>query len=258
MLIDSHCHLDRLDLTKYAGKLEGALQAAHTHGVEHMLCVCIDTDDFAALKKIADKYDHITLSAGVHPTERPSEVITAQNLLEFARDPKVVGIGETGLDYYRCQGDMSWQQQRFREHIYVAKDLKKPLIIHTRAAQADTIKILKEENAHEIGGVFHCFTETWEMAEQALDLNFYISFSGIVTFKNARELQEVALRVPLEKMLIETDSPYLAPVPHRGKPNEPAYVLHVAEFIAQLRNESFEKIAAQTTENFYALFHVNS
>src|SRR3990167_11174613 len=229
MLVDSHCHLNCLDLTPYQGELALAIQAAHDHGVSHLLCVCIDMEHFPEVLAIAKQYPNVQASVGLHPTERVGEEPTAERLIQLAYHSKVVAIGETGLDYYRCYGDMTWQQQRFRNHIRAARELKKPIIVHSRQAPEDTIRILKEEKANEVGGVMHCFTESWEMAKQAIDLNFYISFSGIVTFQNAKIVQQVAMNVPIERILIETDAPYLAPVPYRGKPNEPAYVKYVAE-----------------------------
>lgn len=257
MLVDSHCHLDQLDLTPYEGDLAKALAHATDQGIEHFLCVCITLKEFPNLITIANKYPHISITVGLHPNEQDIEAEPTQaDLVQLAQHPKIVGIGETGLDYYRSTGDIEWQQERFRQHIRAAKQLKKPLIVHTRQAKLDTIQILKEEDASSIGGVIHCFTEDWEMAKAALDLDFYISFSGIVTFRNATEIQEVAKKVPLTKMLIETDSPYLAPSPHRGKPNEPAYVRYVAEYIAELRGIEMEEVAKRTTENFFKLFKV--
>lgn len=254
MLVDSHCHLNRLDLTHHNGDLEAALAFARKQGVSQMLCVSVVLEDLPNMLTIARAHKNIYVSTGLHPTEPVSKEPSVEDLIALASDPLVIAIGETGLDYYRCEGDITWQQERFRTHIRAAKALNKPLIIHTREAQKDTIAIMREENAQDPQGVMHCFTETWEMAKQAMDLNFYISFSGIVTFKNAKELQEVAQKVPLDRMLIETDAPYLAPVPYRGKPNEPAYVRHVAEFIAALRGISFEEVAEKTTENFERLF----
>lgn len=253
-IVDSHCHLDRLDLTPYHGDLSLAIAAAQQQGVSHMLCVAIDLTNIAAVIAIAERYANVTASVGVHPTEELAEAVTVETLVNYARHPKVVAIGETGLDYYRLEGDLTWQQERFRTHIRAARQVNKPLIIHTRQARADTIAILQQEGAVEVGGVLHCFTEDWAMAQQALDLNFYISFSGIVTFKNALELKEIAQKVPLDKMLIETDAPYLAPVPFRGKSNEPAYVRYVAEYIAELRGIPVAELAEQTTENFFRLF----
>ncbi len=258
-LIDSHCHLDRCDFKSLGfDSLEGCITEAKSKGIVHMLCVCVDLKDFKAVRDLAEKYPEIiSCSVGAHPAD-PSDSDhpepTYEELLALAKDPLVIAIGETGLDYFHCKGDITWQQERFRTHIQVAKEVKKPLIIHTREAQADTLRILQEENAQEIGGVLHCFTETWEMAQSAMELGFYISFSGIVTFKNAKELQAVALKIPKEKLLIETDAPYLTPVPFRGKPNQPAYVRYVAEFLAELRSESLLDLAESTTANFERLF----
>jgi len=256
MIIDSHCHLDQLDLTAYNGNLDAAINAAKVKGVEHILNVCIDMENFPAVLSIAEQYDHVTASVGLHPNEQGGHDPSIDELVKLATHEKVVAIGETGLDYYRSEGAVEWQRERFRRHIAAAKQLKKPLIIHTRQAREDTIKIMQEEKVADIGGVMHCFSETWEMAQQAIELGFYISFSGIVTFKNARELHEVAIKTPLENMLIETDAPYLAPVPYRGKSNEPAYVHYVAERIAELKQVPYEKVAQQTTDNFYQLFGV--
>jgi TatD DNase family protein len=254
-LVDSHCHLDRLDLTPHEGELTRALAHAKELGVGHMLCVSITLENFPTVLEIAKSYPHISASVGLHPDEQGvSHEPSADDLIALAADPKVVAIGETGLDYYRCTGEVEWQRERFRQHIRAAKKTGKPLIVHTRQAKDDTMKILREEDASSIGGVMHCFTEDWAMATDALDLNFYISFSGIVTFKNATTVQEVASKVPLDKMLIETDSPYLAPIPFRGKSNEPAYVRHVAEYIANMRGVTLEKLAEKTTDNFFQLF----
>lgn len=248
MYVDSHCHLNMLD------DMEGALRYAKEQGVGHFLCVAVTLDDHKILKDISDKHANVYISVGLHPNENPEQVITVDDLLPLAGDSRVIAIGETGLDYYRVEGDKKWQQERFIQHIECARQLSKPLIIHTRQAKEDTIQLLREQDAQNVGGVMHCFTEDWQTASSALDLGFYISFSGIVTFKNATELQQVAKKVPLERMLIETDSPYLAPVPYRGKTNQPGYVCHVAEYIAALRGEALERIAQQTTENFFTLF----
>ena len=231
-LVDSHCHLDRLDLTPFDGKLE----------------------NYPDVKATADNHDFISASVGVHPNEQCGHDPSVDELVEIAQDSNIVAIGETGLDYFRSEGDLTWQQDRFRHHITASKETKKPFIIHMRDATEDTLRVLKEEKADEIGGVMHCFVEDWETAQKAMDLNFYISFSGIVTFNSAKELKEVAKQMPADKYLVETDSPYLAPVPFRGKPNEPAYVRNVAEHIAELREESVEDIAKQTTENYIRLF----
>ena len=254
-LVDSHCHLDQLDLAAHQGDLSKALAFAESFGVRHFLCVATTLKDFPEMLRVIAPYPNVSASLGLHPNEldidhEPNE----DELVALASDKKVVAIGETGLDYYRSSGDLTWQHERFRRHIRAAIRSKKPLIIHSRQAKADTIKILREEQAEKIGGVLHCFTEDWAMAADAMALGFYVSFSGIVTFSNAREVQEVAKKMPLDKMLIETDSPYLAPVPHRGKPNEPAYVRYVAECIAKLREIDVEEVAKQTTENFFKLF----
>lgn len=256
MLIDSHCHLDRLDLTRYDNSLDNALSFAREQGVVHFLCVCIDMQNYHNVIKIAENFPDVSASVGLHPTEVIAKEPTVNDLIEKGQHQKVIAIGETGLDYYHQDTLPLLQQDRFRCHIQAAKTLRKPLIVHSRSAREDTIRILSEENAQEIGGVMHCFTEDWEMAQKAIDLNFYISFSGIVTFQNARSLKEVAIQVPLEKMLIETDSPYLAPIPFRGKPNEPAYVRYVAEEIARLKDMAYEEVARQTTKNFFELFGV--
>lgn len=254
MLVDSHCHLDRLDLAPFGGSIEGALAAALEQDIGHFLCVSINLEDYPAMLAIAESHDQVTASVGLHPNEQGGHDPGISELVELARHPKVVAIGETGLDYFRSEGDLGWQRDRFRRHIAAAKQSGKPLIIHSRDAKEDTLAILAEEGASEAGGVMHCFTGDWDMAQRAMDMNFYISFSGIVTFKSAQELQEIAQKMPAERMLVETDSPYLAPVPHRGKPNQPAYVRHVAEFIATLRGESYETVAAVTTQNFKTLF----
>lgn len=253
-IIDSHCHLDRLDLSSHDNQLSHALSHAKKNHVHQFLCVCIDLENFPAILAIAQEHENVYASVGVHPTEHEGKIFHEETLLALAQHKEVIAIGETGLDYFHCKGDITWQQNRFRTHITVAKSIKKPLIIHTRDAREDTIAIMKEMQADKIGGVMHCFTETIEMAKQALDLNFYISFSGIVTFKNAKALQEVAQYVPLDRMLVETDSPYLAPMPFRGKPNEPAYTRYVVDKLAELRGISPEMIAEQTTQNFFRLF----
>ncbi len=254
MFVDSHCHLDRVDLSPYEGQFEALMRRSRADGVGHMLCVCIDLEHYASMRDLVCAQPDISVSVGVHPNERAGREPSVQDLLELGADPAVVAIGETGLDYHYNDGDLGWQHQRFRTHIEVARALAKPLIIHTRDAREDTIAIMREADAAEAGGVMHCFTESWEMASQALDLGFYISFSGILTFKSAAELREVARRVPMERLLIETDSPYLAPVPHRGKKNEPRFVTHVAAQVAELRGLSVEALAETTTENFFRLF----
>lgn len=249
ILVDSHCHFDLLE-----GEVDEYIKHAQANGVGYFLNVCVEIAKFQALLKTAETYPFVGVSVGLHPNETNEETST-EALIKLAQHPKVVAIGETGLDYYRSTGDVEWQRERFRAHIRAAKALKKPLIVHTRAAKEDTIRLMQEERADQIGGVMHCFTEDWNTAKQALDMNFYISFSGIVTFKNATTIQDVARQVPLDRILIETDAPYLAPNPHRGKPNEPAYVRHTAEYLAAMRNMSLEAFAEQTTNNFFTLFN---
>ncbi len=256
MLVDSHCHLDCLEGSEQPQRLEQYLVDARAAGVGGFLCVSIDMENWPKVKAIADAHDDIYASVGVHPNHREGHEPEVTELVELADDEKIIAIGETGLDYFRSDGDLQWQRDRFCRHIEAAKRSRKPLIIHTREARDDTIDILRRENASEVGGVMHCFTENWAMAKAALDMNFYISFSGIVTFRSATELQEVARKVPADRILVETDCPYLAPVPHRGKQNEPAYVRHVAEFVAQLRGVPLEDLAATTSENFCRLFSV--
>ncbi len=254
MLVDSHCHLDRVDLAPYNGDFSKLLEATRAAGVSHMLCVSIDLESYPQMLALVDAYPEISVSVGVHPNDHDRREPDVAELVELARHPKNVAIGETGLDYFRTGGDVEWQRDRFRTHIRAARETGKPLIIHTRDAREDTIRIMREERAQTVGGVMHCFTETWEMAQAALDLGFYISFSGIVTFKSADQLRDVAARVPEERLLIETDSPYLAPVPHRGKPNEPRHVARVAATIAELRGLAYEGLAAVSTGNFHRLF----
>lgn len=252
MLVDSHCHLDFPELR---ADLAGVMARMGDNGVTHALTISTTLETFPAVREVAHSQPNLWCTAGVHPDERRDDrEATLEELVDMAGDAKVVGIGETGLDYFRVEGDTEWQRERFRTHIRAARRCAKPLVIHTRAAAADTLRIMKEEGASEVGGVMHCFTETWEVAEAAMAQGFFISFSGIVTFKNAADLKEVARRVPLERMLVETDSPYLAPVPHRGKPNQPAFVKHVAEEVARLRGISFDEVAAATSRNFFGLF----
>jgi len=257
MLTDSHCHLDKIDLEPFNNDFSAMINAAEELDVNQFLCVCIDTEHFQDVLKPAQENPNIYCSVGVHPTHKDSYAPSVDELIELAQHEEVIAIGETGLDYFRCEDeDMTWQHDLFRTHIRAAIQTKKPLIIHTRSAKEDTIRILKEENAEQIGGVMHCFAEDWETAKQAMELNFYISFSGIVSFNSAKELQEVAQKVPADKYLIETDSPWLAPVPKRGKPNQPAYVKYVAEKMADLRECSYEQIAQESTENFNRLFNI--
>jgi len=255
MLVDSHCHLDLLDLAALGGDLDDAIARARGEGVGRMLCVSITLEEFPRVLALAEAYDGVYASVGVHPNERKGREPSADELTAMAiASPRVVAIGETGLDYFRSSGDMGWQQERFRCHIAAARASGLPLIVHMRDANEDTLAILRDERADEVGGVLHCFTGDLATAQAAIQLGFYISFSGIVTFASARELQGVAASLPEDRILVETDSPYLAPVPHRGKSNQPAYTRHVAEFIASLRGVPFERIAAATTENFNRLF----
>ena len=253
MLVDSHCHLDFPEL---AGQLESVFALMRENQVERALCVSVTLEDFPRVRRLAEVHAHIYASVGVHPDHEGIAAVTAGELVRLADHPRVVAIGETGLDYFRLKGDLEWQRERFRTHIRAARECGKPLIIHSREAAADTLRIMAEEGAGETGGVMHCFTESWEVAEAAIAMGFYVSFSGIVTFKNAKALKEVARRVPLEKLLVETDAPYLAPMPHRGKTNQPGYVRHVAEEIARLKGVTLDRVADSTTENFFKLFNV--
>jgi len=252
MLVDSHCHLNFPELS---GRIDEALALMRDNHVTHALCVSVTLQEFPQVRALAERFPHIYGSVGVHPDYPDVPVVTEEELVSLADHPKIVAIGETGLDYFRIKDNCEWQRERFRTHIRAAHRSGKPLIIHMREAAADTLRIMHEERAGEVGGVMHCFTENWEVAQAAMDLGFYISFSGIVTFKNARALKEVARRVPLERMLIETDAPYLAPVPFRGKTNEPGFVRHVAEEIARLRDIPFDQVASATTGNFFKLFN---
>ncbi|MDD4928443.1 MAG: TatD family hydrolase [Gallionella sp.] len=249
--IDSHCHINFHELSE---NIDDVLAKMQQNDVQSALCVSVNLADFPQVLALASRYPNIYASVGVHPDYEAVEEPTVARLVELAQHPKIIAIGETGLDYFRLTGDLEWQRERFRNHIRAARECGKPLIVHTRSAAEDTLRIMKEENAAEAGGVMHCFTENWEVAQAALDMGFYISFSGIVTFKNAVQIKEVAQRVPLERILIETDSPYLAPVPFRGKLNQPAYVKHVAEEIALLRGVSVAEVGQATCENFSRLF----
>jgi len=250
-LVDSHCHLDFPDL---AADLDGILARMADHGVERAMCISVNLPDLPRVIALAERHPQLWATVGVHPDYEDTPEPSVDDLVRLADHPRVLAIGETGLDYFRLTGDLEWQRQRFRNHIRAARRLGKPLVIHTRSASADTLRIMEEEGAAAVGGVMHCFTESQAVADAAIAMNFVISFSGIVTFKNARDLQEVARTIPLDRMLVETDSPYLAPVPHRGKTNQPAWVRHVAEFIAQLRGVSPEAIAEATTANFERVF----
>jgi TatD DNase family protein len=252
--IDSHCHINFPDLVNNIDAVLAQMQANH---VTKALCVSVNLPDFPQVLALAERFENIYASVGVHPDyENEIEPSVAQ-LVALAQHKKIIAIGETGLDYFRLTGDLEWQRERFRTHIRAARECGKPLIIHTRASADDTVRIMAEERAQEVGGVMHCFTENWAAAQAALDLNFYISFSGIVTFKNATQIKDVAQRVPLNRILIETDSPYLAPIPFRGKLNQPAYVKHVAEEIALLRGITVDEVGQATSENFARLFGVH-
>jgi len=251
MLVDSHCHLDFPDL---AERLPEVLQRMQDNGVGCAVCIGVNLEDLPRVLAVAEQDERLFASVGVHPEYTDVEEPTVERLLALASHPKVIAIGETGLDYYWQKDKPEWQRARFRTHIEAAKRCAKPLVIHTRDSAADTLRLMQEEGAAAAGGVMHCFTENWEIARQALDLGFYLSFSGIVTFKNAAQVKEVAQKCPLDRLLVETDSPYLAPVPYRGKPNQPAYVLHVAEEIARLRSLTIEQVAAATSDNFFRLF----
>ena len=253
MLVDSHCHLDFPDLV---GDLDAILEGMRENAVSHALCVSVTLEDFPKVRALAEQHDNLYASVGTHPDYPDHPLVTPEALIRLSNHPKVVAIGETGLDYYRLTGDLEWQRDRFRAHIRASKASGKPLIIHTRSAAADTIRIMREERADEAGGVMHCFTEAWDTAQAALELGFFISFSGIITFKNSGAVREVARRVPLERLLVETDAPYLAPVPYRGKVNRPGWVRHVAEELARLRGVSFDDIAEATSANFFKLFKI--
>ena len=256
MYIDSHCHLDRLKLDNYDGDLNAALDAARARGVHRMLCVAIDLEHIQNVLDIASHHDDVYASVGVHPTSDKVEEPDVERLVALSRHDKVVAIGETGLDYYYGEETRAQQQQRFATHLEASRQTRKPVIVHTRDAKEDTLAIIAEHGDPEVGGVLHCFTEDLDMAKRAIDLNYFISFSGIVTFKNARELKEVARQLPLDRILIETDSPYLAPVPYRGKSNEPQYVVEVCQYLAELRGESAQEIADITAQNFNRLFRL--
>ena len=252
MFVDSHCHVDFPTL---AAQLPDILQRMQTNHVGHALCVSVNLPDWPGLIALVEQHQELWASVGVHPDYEDTIEPTVEDLVERSHHPKVIAIGETGLDYFRLAGDLSWQRERFRRHIRASRLTGLPLIIHTRSSAEDTLAIMREEGAGEVGGVMHCFTESWEVAQAAMDMNFYISFSGIVTFKNAIALQEVAQKIQSDRILIETDSPYLAPVPHRGKLNDPSKVIHVAEKLAELRGVSVKEIEDISTNNFFNLFN---
>ena len=256
MLVDSHCHLDCIDLTEFDNNFDTLIQQTLEAGVEHMLCVSINLQKYPQMLEKVRPYPTISVSAGMHPMADETDDFSVEYLTELASDKKVVAIGETGLDYYYHKGDPHWQQQRFRAHIQVANQLDKPVIVHTRDAGDDTLDILRQENAGRCGGVIHCFTETQAFADQAIEMGLMISISGIVTFRNAEALRDIARSIPDDHLLIETDAPYLAPMPHRGKQNQPAYVRHVAETLAAVRNTTVEHIAEISRNNFYRLFNL--
>jgi len=251
MLVDSHCHLNFPEL---AANIDEVRNAMAFNGVGHALCISVTLKDFPQVLALADKYPNFFASVGVHPDYESEPSFNSKTLVDLAQHPKVIAIGETGLDYFRLTGDLEWQRERFRTHIQAAVEVNLPLVIHTRASAEDTLRIMKEEEAQKVGGVMHCFTESLDVAMRSIELGFYISFSGIVTFKNATALKEVAQHVPLNRILVETDSPYLAPIPFRGKTNQPAYVKHVAEEVARLRGSSLDEIMEASTENFFTLF----
>jgi TatD DNase family protein len=251
MLVDSHCHINFPELSENIQSLRLNMQEAQ---VGHALCVSVTLDKFPEVLDLAERFDNFYASVGVHPDYEDIEEPTIDELVRLAQHPKIVAIGETGLDYFRLTGDLEWQRERFRTHIRAAIQCAKPLIIHTRSAAEDTLRIMQEEGANQVGGVMHCFTESLDVALAAIEMGFYISFSGIVTFKNATQLKEVAQAIPLDKMLVETDSPYLAPMPFRGKTNQPAYVKYVAQEIANLRGISLDAVMQATTQNFFTLF----
>ena len=252
MLVDSHCHLN---FDPLGDDEAGVIQRARDLGVEYMLCVSVNMEDYPEVLDLARRHAFIFASVGVHPNHDEGREPSIEELVEYAQDPNVVAIGETGLDYFRSTGDMTWQQERFARHIHAGIEADRPLIIHTREATVDTMDILEAENASTCGGVMHCFAEDWETAKRALDIGFYISFSGILTFKNAQDMRDVAKKVPLDRVLVETDAPYLAPVPMRGKTNEPGFTSYVADVLAEVKGISKDETARLTTENFFTLFH---
>lgn len=257
MIIDSHCHLNRLSLDHYDGDMSRLIEQTHAAGIGYLLNVSVDLETVQDVIDTANQFSNVYASVGLHPSDVKNKLPDRDMLRSLANQPKVIAIGETGLDYHYNTEDLDAMRDSFRLHIQLARDTKKPLIIHTRDARDDTLHLLREEKAQEVGGVLHCFTETLEMAQAAMALGFYISFSGIITFKNATELQEVVKQIPLDRLLIETDAPYLTPVPFRGKPNEPKYVHYVAEKVAELKGISFDEVTKATSDNFLKLFSIN-
>jgi TatD DNase family protein len=253
MLVDSHCHLD---FDEFRDRIPEVLAAMAEAGVTHALCISVTLTEFPRVLALAETHDNLFATVGIHPDYPDADPVAIDELVGLAAHPKILAIGETGLDYYRLTGDLEWQRERFRTHIRAARACRKPLVVHTRSAAEDTLRIMREEGAAEVGGVMHCFTESLEVAWAAVEMNFLISLSGIVTFKSAGSLREVAKAIPLDRILVETDSPYLAPVPHRGKLNQPAYVRFVAEEVARLRGIEFDRLAGATTANFARLFGV--
>lgn len=255
VLVDSHCHIDFPDLS---GDVAGVLARMYSNDVRHALCVSVTWEDFPRVQALARAHDCLSASVGVHPDTEGGFDPSVKDIVQEGSASEIVAVGETGLDYFRASGNLDWQRDRFRTHIRAARELDKPLIIHCREAAPDLLAILREESAGDVGGVMHCFTESWEVAAAAMEMNFMISFSGIVTFKSAAALREVAAKVPDDRVLVETDSPYLAPVPHRGKVNQPAFVRHVAEELARVRGVDLATVARQTTQNFQKLFNAFS
>ncbi|MEQ3635854.1 TatD family hydrolase [Alcanivorax sp.] len=253
--VDSHCHLDRLNLDAHGGDFAAMMAATAKAGVSHMLCIGVDLETFPQVQALAEEHDNVFASVGVHPLYKESREPAVAELVERAAHPKVVAIGETGLDYFYAKEEREWQQRYFIAHILAARETGLPLVVHTRGAKEDTLALLREHGGGEVRGVLHCFTEDLDMALQAIELGFYISISGIVTFRNAEALRESVKQLPLERLLIETDSPWLAPVPFRGKPNEPRYVAQVAECVAELQGISLDALAAATADNFFSLFN---
>lgn len=254
-LVDSHCHLDRIDLKDYPQGLPQLMQASAAAGVSHMLCIGVDLESFPAVRELAERYPQVHCTVGVHPLYRDSRPASCAELLELAKHPRVVAIGETGLDYFYAKGDTGWQKDSFAEHIAAARQSGLPLVIHTRDAREDTIAMLRDLGDGQVRGVMHCFTEDLAMAERAIELGFYISISGIVTFANADSLRDVVRALPVDRLLIETDAPWLAPVPHRGKQNEPRFVADVARFVADLKQLPATELVAITRDNFFSLFN---
>ncbi|KAE9538372.1 YchF/TatD family DNA exonuclease [Ursidibacter maritimus] len=255
-IIDSHCHLDSLDYETRHKDVDEVIENAKSRGVQHMISISTTIGRFEAMKQLTAHRSEVSLSCGLHPLNVEDEAFDYDKLLAYAQDPRVVAIGETGLDYHYTPETKPLQQSVFAQQIEIANQVKKPLVIHTRSAREDTMQLLEKGNAQNCGGVLHCFTEDWNMAKRALDIGFYISISGIITFRNADELRDVAQKVPLDRLLVETDSPYLAPIPYRGKPNQPAYVREVCEYLATLKGVSMEQMADITTQNVQRLFNL--